>query len=35
VVRHVDVIGKADESLIAIKMAGRGTNAPLTSGLKV
>jgi hypothetical protein len=35
VVRHVDAIGKTDQSLIAITMTGRITNAPSTSGLKV
>jgi len=35
VVRHVDAIGKADESLIAITMTGRIASAPSTSGLKV
>ena len=34
-VRHVDAIGKTDQSLIAITMTGRITNAPSTSGLKV
>jgi hypothetical protein len=35
VVRHVDAVGKSDQSLIAITMTGRITNAPSTSGLKV
>ena len=34
-VRHVDPIGKTDESLIAITMTGRIASAPSTSGLKV
>jgi hypothetical protein len=34
-VRHVDAIGKTDQSLIAITMTGRIPNAPSTSGLKV
>ena len=33
-VRHVDAIGKTDESLIAITMTGRIASAPSTSGLK-
>jgi hypothetical protein len=35
VVRHVDAIGKTDQSSIAITMTGRTTNAPSASGLKV
>jgi len=33
VVRHVDAIGKTDESLIAITMTGRITNARILDGL--
>ncbi len=34
-VRHVDAIGRTDQSLIAITMTCRITNTPSTSGLKV
>jgi len=33
VVRHIDAIGKTDESLIAITMTGRITNARILDGL--